>query len=49
MAMSDQAPRTNAPDDGLKRVLTWTLVALVAALLLSALGVYLVTRWFGQG
>ena len=27
-------------------MLTWTLVALVGALLVSALGVYLVTTWF---
>ena len=34
------------PDDGLRRVLTWTFVALVLVLLFSAVAIYLVTRWF---
>jgi hypothetical protein len=34
------------PDDGLRRLLTWTFVALVVVLLFSGVAVYLVTRWF---
>lgn len=34
------------PDDGLRRLLTWTFVALVVVLLFSAVAIYLVTRWF---
>ena len=34
------------PDDGLRRLLTLTFVALVVVLLFSAVAIYLVTRWF---
>jgi hypothetical protein len=48
-AVNPQAPlEPTEPDSGLRRVITWTLVALVAALLVSAAGVYLVTRWWGH-
>jgi hypothetical protein len=47
--VNPQAPLDPAePDTGLRRMLTWTLVALVAALLISAGGVYLVSRWWGH-
>jgi hypothetical protein len=42
----DNPQQAPPPDPGLRRLLTWTFVALVAALLFSALGVYLVTAWF---
>jgi hypothetical protein len=34
-------------DTGLRQVLTWTLIALVFAVLFSLLAVRLVFRWFG--
>ena len=37
------------PDSGLKRLLTYTFVALVLAVLAAFLAVNLVIRWFGQG
>jgi hypothetical protein len=37
------------PDDGLRRVLTWTFVALAITLLLAALGVTLVVYLFDPG
>ena len=46
--MADQTPGPNTPDDGLKRIMTWTFVALAAALVLAAVGVYLVTALFGS-
>jgi hypothetical protein len=42
-----QLHETPPPDNGLRQMLTWTFVALIGALLVSAVGVYLVTRWFG--
>jgi hypothetical protein len=41
-------PRT-APDSGLKRLLTYTFIALVLALLAAVLAVNLVIRWFDTG
>ena len=38
-----------APDDGLRRLLTWTFIALVITLLLAAAGVALVTYLFDPG
>jgi hypothetical protein len=35
-------------DDGLRRVLTWTLVALVVSLLMAIVAVTLVIRWFDR-
>jgi hypothetical protein len=43
--MADR-PSDNVRDDGLRRVLTWTLMALGAALLISLLGVYVVAQLF---
>ena len=36
-------------DDGLRRLLTWTLIALVSAIALAVVGVQLVTRLFDRG
>jgi hypothetical protein len=33
-------------DDGLRRVLTWTLVALVVTVVMAAVGAALMIRWF---
>ncbi len=35
-------------DDGLRRVLTWTLIALVVSLVMAAVGVTLAVRWFDR-
>ena len=35
-------------DDGLRRVLTWTFVALVVSLLMALVGVTLAVRWFDR-
>jgi predicted secreted protein len=35
-------------DDGLRRVLTWTLIALVVSLLMTLVGVTLAIRWFDR-
>jgi hypothetical protein len=35
-------------DDGLRRVLTWTLIALVISLLMTLVGVTLAIRWFDR-
>jgi hypothetical protein len=34
-------------DDGLRRVLTWTFLALFGALAFSAIAIYLVVHFFG--
>lgn len=36
-------------DDGLRRLLIWTFVALVLSVLAAFAGVSLVIRWFGHG
>jgi hypothetical protein len=41
-------PQKTAPDDGLRRMLTYTFIALVLAVLFSLFAVSLVTRWFGS-
>jgi hypothetical protein len=38
-----------ARDDGLRRLLIWTFVALAITLLLAALGVSLAVYWFDPG
>lgn len=35
-------------DDGLRRVLTWTLIALVVSLVMAVVGVTLAVRWFDR-
>jgi hypothetical protein len=35
-------------DDGLRRVLTWTLIALVVSLAMALVGVTLAVRWFDR-
>jgi hypothetical protein len=35
-------------DDGLRRVLTWTFVALVVSLLMAFVGVTLAVHWFDR-
>ena len=41
----DRAP---VKDDGLRRVLTWTLIALVVSLAMAIVGVTLAVRWFDR-
>ena len=38
----------SAKDDGLRRVLTWTLIALVVSLVMAAVGATLAVRWFDR-
>ena len=38
----------SAKDDGLRRVLTWTLIALVVSLVMAAVGAMLAVRWFDR-
>ncbi len=38
----------SAGDTGLRRVLTWTLVALVVSILMAFVGVSLVIHWFDR-
>jgi hypothetical protein len=40
--------RPPAKDDGLRRVLTWTLIALVVSLAMAIVGVTLAVRWFDR-
>ena len=40
--------RVPAKDDGLRRVLTWTLIALVVSLAMAFVGVTLAVRWFDR-
>jgi hypothetical protein len=42
----NQEPEVAPPDTGLRTMLKWTLVALVAAVLFSAIGVYVTIRVF---
>ena len=44
-----RAEQPSAPDAGLKRLLTYTFIALVLALLAAVLAVNLVIRWFDTG
>jgi flagellar biogenesis protein FliO len=39
-------PQSSEPDTGLRRVLTWTAIALVVALLLALAGAWLASRFF---
>jgi hypothetical protein len=41
-------PDRRAKDDGLRRVLTWTLIALVVSLVMAAVGATLAVRWFDR-
>ena len=41
-------PPTVTGDTGLRRVLTWTLVALVVSILMAFAGVSLVIHWFDR-
>jgi hypothetical protein len=38
---------TPPPDNGLRQILTWTFLALFAALVVSAIGIFLVVHFFG--
>ena len=42
-------PAKPLKDDGLRRLLTWTFVALAVTLILAALGVSLAVYWFDPG
>ena len=47
--MADEAPQQTAPpppDDGLRRMLTWTFIALVLSVVAAMIGVNLVMRYF---
>jgi hypothetical protein len=44
----DRAPVKPVKDDGLRRVLTWTLIALVVSLAMAIVGVTLAVRWFDR-
>lgn len=43
----DELPE-RSKDDGLRRVLTWTLIALVISLLMALVGVTLAIRYFDR-
>ena len=45
----NRAEQRTAPDSGLKRLLTYTFIALVLAVLAALLAVNLVIRWFDTG
>jgi hypothetical protein len=47
--MSSDPHAPQGPDDGLRRVLTWTLMALVATLIMAGVGVTLAVRFFDRG
>jgi hypothetical protein len=47
--MSSGSDLPQGPDDGLRRVLTWTLVALIATLIMAGVGVTLAVRFFDRG
>ncbi|MBA3887635.1 MAG: hypothetical protein H0X67_18170 [Acidobacteria bacterium] len=50
MNPSDPEPAlVQAPDDGLRQVLTWTFIALGVTLVLAAIGVTLAVYWFDPG
>lgn len=44
-----RAEQSPAPDSGLKRLLTYTFIALVLSVLAALLAVNLVIRWFDTG
>jgi hypothetical protein len=46
---SSDSSQKSQPDDGLRRVLTWTFIALGVTLVLAAIGVSLVVYWFDPG
>jgi hypothetical protein len=46
---NDTTEHGPVPDPGLKRLLTYTLIALVLAVLAALLAVNLVIRWFDTG
>lgn len=50
--MSDESPggRSQEPikDDGLRKVLAWTFIALVVSLLMALIGVTLAIRYFDR-
>jgi hypothetical protein len=45
----EPARSANPPDTGLRKMLTWTLIALVGALLFSTIAVYFTIRLFAAG
>jgi hypothetical protein len=47
--MSPDHDAPPGPDDGLRRVLTRTLIALVASLVMAGIGVTLAVRFFDRG
>jgi hypothetical protein len=47
-AAADRSRPPSPKDDGLRRVLTWTFVALVVSLLMAIVGVTLVVHWFDR-
>jgi hypothetical protein len=47
--MPSEPDEPHGPDDGLRRVLTWTLIALIATLIMAGVGVTLAVRFFDRG
>ncbi|HTH03474.1 MAG TPA: hypothetical protein VL882_24530 [Vicinamibacterales bacterium] len=45
---TDKQPPTGTDDPGLRRMMTWVAVALIATLALGFLVVEITLRWFGQ-
>jgi hypothetical protein len=43
-----QPPNPREEDNGLRKVLTWTVIALILSLLMAFVGVSLVVRWFDR-
>jgi hypothetical protein len=46
--MTGERPGDQQPDSGWRRMMTWTLIALVVSLAMTAVGVYLVIYFFDR-
>jgi hypothetical protein len=46
--MNESQKTSSAADPGLRKILTWVVIALVLTLALAAIVVEITVRWFGQ-
>ncbi len=46
--MTDERPRDEQHDTGLRQMMTWTLIALVVSLAMTGVAVYLVIYFFDR-
>jgi hypothetical protein len=46
MGTPENVPPPDPPDNGLRVMVTWVVVALIASILMAFIGVELVIKWF---